>query len=391
MNNAISTLTLPFDTPILAIDSARLSQTLRELVGLRALSGASVLFAPKASSIPFVLETIAEYVDGFACSSVNELKLTRCIAPTSTLHFTTPGIRPSELIKIEQLSAYLTLNSISQWRRFVTDQQATAMLGIRINPRLSFVRDERYDPCRESSKLGVPIEAFASAYSDPRMNFQRLTGLHFHTNCDSIDFRALKATALHMEDHLSETFEHLSWINLGGGYLFDESEDLGPFYETVEFFRKRYGLAVFIEPGASVVRKSGFLVSSVVDKFVSDSREIVVLDTTVNHLPEVLEYNYQPVVAGSSPTGPYGYLLVGCTCLAGDVFGDYSFPEPLEIGSRVVFEEVGAYTLVRAHRFNGVELPTICKICENGQVEVCRKYSYEDFANFYGVSSDANV
>ena len=183
----------------------------------------------------------------------------------------------------------------------------------------------------------------------------------------------------------------MKWINLGGGYLFDETEDLEPFYQTVQLFRDRYGLTVFIEPGAALVRKSGFLVSRVIDKFASDAKEIVVLDTTVNHMPEVLEYDYRPVIQGATASGAYEYGLVGCTCLAGDVFGTYSFGEPLEIGSRVVFEEVGAYTLVRAHRFNGVELPTICKMSNNEQLEVCRKFSFDDFANFYGVTSDENV
>ena len=391
MTNRFSGFDSAIRTPILAVDVARLSQVLSELTQLRMASGVLVLFAPKASSIPFVLETIGKYVDGFACSSVNELRLIRHVAPSSTLHFTTPGIRPDEMDDIEQLCSYLTLNSVSQWQRYVNKRHTTTHLGVRVNPRLSFVRDERYDPCRESSKLGVPIEAFANSFSDPTKESQRLSGLHFHTNCDSVDFGALKATAQYLESQLPQVLERLKWINLGGGYLFGESEDLGPFYDTVELFRDKYGLKVFIEPGASVVRNSGFLISSVIDKFVSDSREIVVLDTTVNHMPEVLEYNYQPIVAETMPNGPYEYMLVGCTCLAGDVFGEYSFLEPLEIGSRIVFEEVGAYTLVRAHRFNGVELPTICKVLDDGQLEVSKIFSFEDFANFYGVPINENV
>ena len=225
----------------------------------------------------------------------------------------------------------------------------------------------------------------------PATRFERVAGLHFHTNCDSTDFGALLATARHIEDQLSAALEKVEWINLGGGYLFDETEDLEPFYQTAELFQDKYGLTVFIEPGASMVRKSGFLVSSVIDKFVSDAQEVVVLDTTVNHMPEVLEYDYKPAIQGTMACGAYEYALVGCTCLAGDVFGTYSFTEPLEIGSRVVFEEVGAYTLVRAHRFNGVELPTICKLSNEGQLEVCKKFSFEEFASFYGVTSDENV
>lgn len=378
-------------TPYFVVDLKHLSRVLKELDRLRKRSGVSPLFAPKASSIPFVLKEIAQVVDGLACSSVNELRLANTVSPSTIRHFTTPGIHPHEVDDLGRFCDYLTFNSLSQWERYTAQFGSQTQLGIRINPRLSFVRDERYDPCRENSKLGVPIEVFASRFATKRTDFEKLKGLHFHTNCDSTDFGALLATAKHIEDLLSDALEKVEWINLGGGYLFDETEDLDPFYQTVQLFRENYGLTVFIEPGASVVRKSGFLVSRVIDKFVSDAQEIVVLDTTVNHMPEVLEYDYKPIIQGTNTCGAYEYGLVGCTCLAGDVFGTYSFADPLEIGSRVVFEEVGAYTLVRAHRFNGVELPTICKMSSDGQLEVWKKFSFEDFANFYGVTSNANV
>ena len=379
------------NTPYLVVDVRILAQVLNDLAHLQHGSGVTPLFAPKASSIPFVLEEIAKVVEGFACSSLNELRLVNLIDPSAKLHFTTPGIRPDEMKDLGQLCDYLTFNSLSQWSRYAKELSHSIHLGIRINPRLSFVRDERYDPCREGSKLGVPIEVLASRMARDRTEFQDLNGLHFHTNCDSTDMAALLATAKHIEDQLPEALKKVEWINLGGGYLFDECEDLEPFYQTVELFRNQYGLTVFIEPGASVVRKSGFLVSTVIDKFVSDSKQVVVLDTTVNHMPEVLEYNYRPVVRTSATCAGYEYMLVGCTCLAGDVFGEYAFVEPLEIGSQVVFEEVGAYTLVRAHRFNGVELPTICKQLPDGRMEEVKRFIFDDFANFYGVCVDENV
>ena len=49
----------------------------------------------------------------------------------------------------------------------------------------------------------------------------------------------------------------------------------------------------------------------------------------------------------------------GSTCLAGDIFGTYKLPVALEVGQRVVFEEAGAYSLAKAHRFNGVNLPQV--------------------------------
>ena len=94
----------------------------------------------------------------------------------------------------------------------------------------------------------------------------------------------------------------------------------------------------------------------------SDGKEVAVLDTTVNHMPEVFEYQFRPEVLGHSDAGPHEYVLAGMSCLAGDVFGEYRFDEPLRVGSRVVFTDAGAYTIVKANTFNGIPLPTVYEL-----------------------------
>ena len=391
MSIRLRSLAHKLPTPSMVVDMQLLKHILADLRHLQSASGALALFPPKASSIPFVLKEIAGCVHGFSCSSLNELKLLKKLVPDLDLHFTAPGLRPDHVGEIDQLSQYLTFNSLSQWERFGPHIGADTNVGIRINPRLSFVRDERIDPCREYSKLGVPIELMASTFQMSAERFKRLKGLHFHTNCESTDLSALLTTARHVEHQLADILKSIQWINLGGGYLFSECEDLDPFHEAVNLFQTRYNLTVFIEPGASVVRAASYLVATVIDKFVSDAKEIVVLDTSVNHVPEVLEYDYSPVVQGTNAWGSYEYVLAGCTCLAGDVFGHYAFSSPLEIGAKIVFEEVGAYSLVRAHRFNGVELPTICSLSEEGKLTTLKRDTFEDFAQFYGVSDRERV
>jgi carboxynorspermidine decarboxylase len=68
--------------------------------------------------------------------------------------------------------------------------------------------------------------------------------------------------------------------------------------------------------------------------------DIAILDTSAScHMPDVLEAPYTPVVLGTAAPGVYAhtYILGGKTCMAGDVIGEFSFPEPLRVGSRVVF------------------------------------------------------
>jgi len=57
--------------------------------------------------------------------------------------------------------------------------------------------------------------------------------------------------------------------------------------------------------------------------------------------------------------GDKNVILAGSTCLAGDVFGEYALQAETKIGDTVVFRNVGAYSLVKANRFNGHALPNI--------------------------------
>ena len=136
-------------------------------------------------------------------------------------------------------------------------------------------------------------------------------------------------------------------------------------------------------------RTAGYIISSVLDVFTSEGKRIAVLDTSVNHMPEVFEYGYEPDVVGHDDDAPYEYLLAGCTCLAGDIFGEYRFAEPLEVGEKVVFYNCGAYTLTKAHMFNGVNLPTIYAINEVGDLVFKKGFTYADFAGKWG--ADAGI
>jgi carboxynorspermidine decarboxylase len=163
------------------------------------------------------------------------------------------------------------------------------------------------------------------------------------------------------------------------------------FHDAVDLLRDKYNVDIIIEPGASIVRDACYLVSSVVDIFASDDVEIVVLDTTVNHLPEVFEYQYTHSLLNSHDAGKYRYLLAGSSCLAGDVFGIYAFDKPLEVGSRVIFNDAGAYSQVKANMFNGINLPDVYSITFYGTAALKKRYTFADYLERCGVEQDACI
>ena len=61
--------------------------------------------------------------------------------------------------------------------------------------------------------------------------------------------------------------------------------------------------------------------------------KILILDTSAAcHMPDVLEMPYRPPLMDSGEPGEkkYTYRLSSCTCLAGDVIGDYSFDREIK-------------------------------------------------------------
>jgi len=381
---AINDIQLSVKTPAFVYDEVAILKAInnaRELLG----ESCKLLFPLKSFAITDALHLMAPLVDGFSASSLFEAKHARDILEDhKTIHFTTPGVKPDEIEIISELCDYIAFNSLSQWKRYNKSVSAKTSCGLRVNPQLPFVRDERYNPCRKHSKLGAPLNKLREIANNGYKPLKDIKGLHFHTNCESTDFDHLLQTVKHIDTCLPELLGQVNWVNLGGGYLFEGADGLDKLLETLSFLRSKYDIDIFFEPGKAIVGNAGYMVSTVLDLFESDGNRVAVLDTTVNHMPEVFEYQYKPDVMQESTDGKYKYILAGATCLSGDLFGEYRFDEPLEIGSRIIFEDMGSYTLTKANMFNGVNLPAIYALTRDGKLELKKQFDYNDFKSRWG-------
>jgi carboxynorspermidine decarboxylase len=63
------------------------------------------------------------------------------------------------------------------------------------------------------------------------------------------------------------------------------------------------------------------------------------------------------------------------------VIGDFSFPKPLNVGDRLVFQDMAHYTMVKNNTFNGVRLPSIGILTAGGEFRQVRKFGYADYRN----------
>jgi carboxynorspermidine decarboxylase len=367
-------------TPAFVYDEQQITSRLELLDKVRDQSGCRVLYSIKALSFSSVLKTIAEYVDGFSVSSLFEARLAReIIKDTGSVHLTSPGIRATDIQEITEYCDYLSFNSLSQWQQYKSyaiDRQC----GLRVNPGLSFVKDERYDPCRQWSKLGVPLAQLHDIGKHSDL-LDGICGLHIHNNCAADDYHQLEKTINLLTEQDSDIITRMQWLNIGGGYYMNDISQLDLLNKIVSSLKQQYDLEIFFEPGRGIVNHAGFLVASVIDIFDSSGKTVAMLDTTVNHLPEVFEYQFKPAVLQESATGKYSYCLAGASCLSGDLFGDYHFDKELQINSRIIFANVGAYMMVKANMFNGINLPAIYALGRTGEIKQELKFEYKNYRN----------
>ena len=376
-----STFSSDYKTPAFVFDIENLRQDVTGSQEIANAIGGTLLYSIKACSVPRVLSLIADSVAGFSCSSPYEVRLARRFSrANTTVHLTSPGLDQGQVLSAGTDCNYISFNSPSQYSRLAPLLPHRVSCGLRINPETKFVADNRYNPCRQDSKLGTTLQLALGVLQGD----SRLKGIHVHNNCESTDLRELVSTINILSVELRDVLARLDWINLGGGYLLSHANGVAALLAQVTDLVKRFDLEVFLEPGAAIIRRAGNLVSRVVDILQNGQSSVAILDTTVNHWPEVFEYHFQPDVAEAVDSGPFEYILGGCSCLAGDLFGRYEFAQPLEVGSQITFEEAGAYSFVKSHYFNGITLPTIYMRNQLGHLEMISEFEFEDYLSHIG-------
>jgi carboxynorspermidine decarboxylase len=366
-------------TPCYVLEEEALLQNLAILDSIKKHTGCKIIMALKGFAMFSVFPIIRQYLDGVAASSLDEARL-GFEKFGGEVHVCAPAYIESEFEELIDYSDHIIFNSFSQWKLYkpiINRSNRKVNCGIRINPEHSEVKIPIYDPCGPFSRLGVSREYFKEEETDG------ITGLHFHNLCE-LNSDSLARTLKAVEDKFGSFFHRIKWINFGGGHHITRKDyDVDLLCSLITDFKKRYSLEVYLEPGEAIALNAGVLETSVLD-IIHNKMNIAILDTSAAaHMPDVLEMPYRPVITGAGLPGEYlnTYRLGGMTCLAGDIIGDYSFPEPLKTGSRLVFQDMAHYTMVKNNTFNGVRLPSIAIRKSSGEVVIVRKFGYEDYKN----------
>lgn len=367
-------------TPSYVIDESLLIKNLEILRGIMDQTGCHILLAQKCFSMFPVYPLIRKYLSGATASGLFEAKL--CYEHMGgENHIFSAAYREEEMDEILKICDHIVFNSFTQWEKY----REKAILsgkecGLRINPECSTQGgNDMYDPCTPFSRLGITKKNFRADM------LQGISGLHFHTLCEQ-NSDDLKTTLEAVEKLFGEFLPNMKWLNFGGGHhITREDYDVDTLVDCIKTIQEKYDLEIYLEPGETVALNTGKLVTTVLD-IVENGMNIAILDTSAAcHMPDVLEMPYRPEVTGAGKPGEkkYTYRFGGSTCLSGDIIGDYSFDEPLQIGDRLEFCDMAIYSMVKNNTFNGMNLPSIF-LKTGDDCTLIKSFVYEDFKSRLG-------
>lgn len=377
--NHLNTKDLP--TPCFVVDKALLERNLQLLARVQAESGAKVLLALKGFAMHHFAPLISHYLSGVCASGLHEAKLGREFFQ-GEVHTFSAAYPPQDIDEVLQLSDHVIFNSFQQWQRYQPQIQAAKALrphlefGLRINPEQPEGEFPIYDPSTPGSRLGIVRSEFR-----PEL-LNGISGLHVHNLCEQ-NVEPLERTIEALESKFGEFLPQMKWVNLGGGHHITRPDyKVERLIEIIKHFREKWGVEVIIEPGEAIALGTGVYVTEVLDVTRNAMNLLIIDGSCTAHMPDVLEMPYRPALLHADLPNAlaHTYRIGGLTCLAGDVIGDYSFEQPVQVGDKLVFLDMSHYTMVKTNTFNGVVLPSIVAWdSRSNEITVVKRFGYDDF------------
>ena len=379
-------------TPAFIIDLDKIEANLRTLAEVKEQANCRIVLALKAFSLWQTFPLISRYLDGCCASGVYEAQLSHEHMGKHTLTYS-PAYKREEIEQLLTFSTHIDFNSIQQWKCFkdlcLTHPRYLAgeiQFGMRINPEHSTGATEKYDACSPFSRLGATKKTIRNA------DLTGISGLHFHTLCEQYT-EDLESTLEAIDHRFGDILmsPEITWLNMGGGHWITKPDyQREKLIHLIKKVKERYDLKeIWLEPGEAVVIHAGTLESTVLDLVENGKNTIAVLDISPTaHMPDTLEMPYHPVIidaqenqlvtADQHVENSYSYYIGGLTCLAGDQLGPYHFSRELQIGDRLIFDDMAQYTMVKTTMFNGVPHPSIL-LKQGEKTETVKTFNYNDF------------
>lgn len=368
-------------SPCYVMEEKLLRNNLALIKRVKEEAGVNIILAFKAFALWKSFPIVREYIPYSTASSKFEAQLA-FEEMGSPAHTYSPAYTEADFPAILKYSSHVTFNSLSQFDRFYPLVKADGRgisCGLRINPEFSDVETDLYNPCAPGSRMGIVRDLLGETLPEG------VEGLHFHTLCESSSYD-LERTLQEVDKKFGTLLSQVKWLNMGGGHLMTRKDyDTAHLVSVLRAFKTRYpNLEIIMEPGSAFAWQTGFLLTTVVDIVENKGIKTAIIDASFTcHMPDCLEMPYKPAIRNATDAveGKPTYRIGGNSCLSGDYMGDWSFDKPLEVGDKVIFEDMIHYTIVKTSMFNGIPHPSLALWSKEDELVLYRSFGYEDYKN----------
>ncbi|MDE7465220.1 MAG: carboxynorspermidine decarboxylase [Muribaculaceae bacterium] len=372
-------------TPYYIVYEDRLRANMQKLKEVSEKADVKIIMAFKANALWKTFPIISEYFSASTASSLNEMKLSLDYLGDD-VHAYCPVYTQETFPKFLEGCRHITFNSLNQfhlykdriqeWNSSHPDRKVSA--GLRVNPHCSVIDTDIYNPCVPGSRFGENAESIGETLPEG------LEGIHFHALCESSSYDLEKVL-----DALKRDYGHLlkqaKWLNMGGGHLITRKDyDVDHLIKLMNKLHKEYpNLEIIMEPGSAFTWQTGDLVTQVLDVVEDAGIKTAIIDASFAcHMPDCLEMPYRPNILEALPDDSQegtSYRLGGNSCLTGDYCGDWKFAKHLKAGDHLTLLDMNHYTTVKTNMFNGIQHPSIWLQPIQGEPQLLREYTYDDY------------
>jgi diaminopimelate decarboxylase len=257
-------------------------------------------------------------------------------------------------------------------------QGRRARIGLRVNPGLDKELLGTHDHVatgHDEAKFGISRSDLPSAFArcQALVAEVQLAGIANHVGSQLTQVEPYRRAAVELFALAAElrrgdrpVAPELAFVDCGGGFGVDYGQGPGArpaaFVRAAREAQRASGLddlALYVEPGRSLVATHGVLLATVIQEKRSGARRWVFVDAGMNDLVRPAMYGAHhrivPLEDGTTASPRVSTRIAGPVCESSDDFGVHTFPEIAP--AQVALLDAGAYGFTMASRYNGRALP----------------------------------